>query len=179
MKKRWVLLPLSFVLVLALLIGGLIIYIAPSKQLTMDYTPIKLEDKLLGMVRNLSTDLVLTESDINALLKANMNRQPHKQLTIEGAHFTLQDNILYADLNVLLADRVPAELHASYVVTWHDPELKLQPVGLKVKGLTLPVSWLNEITFPIYDADETLIVIDRLYTQGNELVIKLKLSLFR
>lgn len=178
MKKRWFVLPLVVVLIVALLLAGLLAYAAPSKELTMDYTPIKLEDKLLEMMSNLNTELVLTEADVNALIKSHMNKQINEQITIQGADFKLQDNRLYAELNVLLNNRFAAEMHASYAISWNDPQLTLQPIELKLKDIKLPTSWLEEISFPLYDKEETLIGIDRLNTRGNELVIKLRLQLF-
>jgi hypothetical protein len=177
-KKRWIVLPLFIVFIIILLCLGLFTYIAPSKQLTMDYTPIKLENKILDMARNLNTELVLTETEINALIKKNMDPQLNKRLLIEGAHFTLEDNILHANLNVLVNDSVPAELHASYRISWDAPDLRLQPIGFKLKDIKLPNSWLDEISFPIYEGEDAIIGIDSLYTKGNELVIKLKLNLF-
>lgn len=178
MKKRWIVVPLVIVGILFLLVFGLLTYIAPSKELTMDYKPVQLEEKLLTMVQNLNTELVLTEADVNALIKMNMDTKPHQRLLIEGAHFSLLDNKLHAELNVLVNDAVRAQLHASYGISWNEPELKLKPIELKLKNIKLPTSWLEEISFPLYESEDSLIGIDSLSTRGNELVIKLKLKLF-
>lgn len=140
--------------------------------------PIKLEDKLLQMARNWNTELVLTEADINALIKMNLDPQINDRLLIQGAHFSLQDNTLLAQLNVLVNDAIPAELYASYGISWDEPELRLTPLTLQLKEINLPISWLDEISFPLYEKKDSLIGIDSLYTKGNELVIKLKFKLF-
>jgi len=144
----------------------------------MDYTPIQLEEKLLNMARNLNTELVLTEADINALIKMNMDTTPRDNLLIEGAHFSVLDNMLHAELNVLWNGNVRAQLHASYAISWNEPELSLKPTELKLKDIKLPISWLEEISFPLYESADSLIGVESLSTRGNELVIILSLKLF-
>jgi len=178
MKKRWLWLPLSVLLLLIVLIGGLLVYISPEEELTMDYTQVQIEEKLADIVRSLKPEVALTESDINALIKSHMDPQLHEQLVAEGAHFTVGDNKLYARMNVKAFDTVKAELQAVYAIEWQEPELKLIPIELKLKEMTLPITWLKEISFPIYDKNNAIISIERLETIGNELVIRLKLNLY-
>jgi len=144
----------------------------------MDYTPIQLEEKLLNMARNLNTELVLTEADINALIKMNIDTEPRDRLQIEGAHFSVLDNMLHAELNVLWNDNVRAQLHASYAISWNEPELTLLPMELKLKDIKLPTSWLEEISLPLYESADSLLGVESLTTRGNELVITLILKLF-
>lgn len=179
MKKRRVLYTmLSILLILGALIFGFIYYIAPSKQLTMDFSPIKLEDKLLQMANNLNTELILNESDINALVKSHLPTELNEQLAIKGAHFKVEHDTLYADLHVTVANLLHAEVKASYAISWEDPVLTLTPVSLSLKDIKLPAAWLEKIELQLYNKQETYITIDRIYTNGNELVIKLKLQLF-
>jgi len=178
LKKRWLWLLFSVVLGLLIIAGGMLVYISPDEDLTMDYSPVQLEEKLADIIRNLKPEIILTESDINAIIKSYMNTQLHDQLVVEGAHFTVGDNRLYARLNVKAFDTIKAELNAVYAIEWQEPELKLVPVELKLKQLTLPSAWLKEITFPIYDANHSIISVERLSTSGNELVIKFKFNLF-
>lgn len=178
MKKRWLLLIVTIMLGLLLLAGGLLVYIAPDEELTMDYEPVKLEQKILDMVRNFKPEVVLNESDLNTLIKANMDRQLHEDVYVDGAHFQLADNQLYAKLNVTLRDAVKAEVSAVYAIAWEEPNLKLEPVALKLKNMNLPVNWLNEINVPIYDPANSVIAIESVNTRGNELIIKLKFSMF-
>lgn len=144
----------------------------------MDYTRVSIEEKFADIIRNLEPEILLTESDINAIIKSNMDTQLHEQLVVEGAHFTVADNKLYAQLNVKAYDTIRAELNAVYTIRWQEPDLKLVPVELKLKQITLPTTLLQEITFPIYDSSNTIVSIERLNTVGNELVIRLKFNLF-
>lgn len=178
MKKRWPLLIVTIMLSLILLSGGLLVYISPDEELTMDYEPVKLEQKIVDMVRNLRPEVVLNEADINTLIKANMDRQLHEQIYVDGAHFQVADNQLHAKLNVTLRDAVKAEVTAVYSIVWEEPNLKLEPMALKLKNLNLPKSWLNEIEVPIYDTANSLVAIESVSTSSNDLIIKLKLSMF-
>src|SRR5690606_14987833 len=178
MKKRWILL-LSVLLGLIILVVGLLVYIYPKEKLTMDYTRVQYEEKFADIVRRLEPEIILNESDINAIIKSNLDTQLNEQLVIEGAHFTVGDQKLYAKLNVKALDAVKAEWLAVYLIEWKEPELRLIPVELKVKQVSLPTSVLKEIAIQIYDTNNAILSVERLSTIGNELVIRLKFNLFR
>lgn|GEM_PF-1556045 len=178
MKKKILVTFICFIVIIVGAVFALKQYISPSHQLTMDYTAINIEEKVMNMVTNLKSEVVLTEQDIDSLIKQNMNQQLNSFTYINGAKFYVENDILYAILNVTLYNKVDAEIHATYNVDWNGSNLNLSPRSLSSKDISLPTSWLETISIPIYDEAEALVTISSLTNVGREIVIKLKLSLF-
>lgn len=178
MKKKILVTFICFIVIIVGAAFALKQYISPSQQLTMDYTAIDIEEKVMNMVTNLKSEVILTEQDIDSLIKQNMDRQLNSFTYINGAKFYVENDILYAILNVTLYNKVDAEILATYNVDWDGSKLKLSPQSLSIKDISLPTSWLETISIPIYDKADSLVTISSLTNVGREIVIKLKLSLF-
>jgi len=178
MKKKFL---LSVILLVVIVVGAIFAfkqYIRPSENLTMDYSSINIEEKLKHIVSSLKSEVRLTEQDIDALIKQNMDQQLNSYTYINGAQFYIENDVLYATLNVTLYDKLDAEIRATYHLNWNGSQLELSPQSLSVKDISLPISWLEKITIPIYDPSDSLITISSLINEGREIIIKLKLSLF-
>lgn len=184
---------LAVLIVMVLLLGGalwwLLSYIAPDEQLDMRYAPIDVEAKALDMVKKLKPELVLSEADINDLIKNHLNSEYAskgadgtsleltKDIRLDGAVFELEDDKLIARMNVTYMDRFPAELDSVYLLEWQPPNIALRPQSLSVKEIALPVGLLDTIIIPLdLPAKDVLSVKDVLF-EKNQLRIRFKLQI--
>ncbi|MGO4547688.1 hypothetical protein AB4Z29_23135 [Paenibacillus sp. 2TAB23] len=156
---------LLLLIVMLLLLGGalwwLISYIAPDEQLDLSYAPIDVKGKALDMVKNLKPELVLTETDIDHLIKQNLKSEYgngeagssaimlRKDVRLDGARFELEKNRLVAHLNVTYKERLPAALEAVYALEWQSPNIVLRPHALSLKKSSLPLTMLDTIIIPL------------------------------
>ncbi|MHA7966583.1 hypothetical protein ACX93W_20950 [Paenibacillus sp. CAU 1782] len=144
---------LAVLLVLVLIIGGgiwwFLSYIAPDQERDLSYQSIDVGAKALEMIRALKPELVLSEADVNSLIKRHMEPEFSENIKIDGADFKLEKNRLLADLNITFAGRIPAEIKAEYDLEWKGDELVLHPASLHLKGITLPSDRLETIVVPL------------------------------
>lgn len=106
-------------------------------------------------------ELVLTESDINHLIKMNMKDElaisrpesTHQEITkaihLDRANFDLEENRLIAQMNIIYKNKIPARLDAVYSLDWESPNIILKPQSLSVKAIQLPLSMLETIVIPL------------------------------
>ena len=184
---------LAALIVMVLLLGGavwwLLSYIAPDEQLDMRYAPIDVNAKALDMVKKLKPELVLSEADINDLIKNHLNSEYAsreaggsslelaKDLRLDGAVFELEEDKLVVRMNVTYMDRIPAELDAVYSLEWQPPNIALRPQSLSVKEIGLPVGMLETIIIPLdLPAQDVLSVRDVLF-EKDQLRIRFKLQI--
>ncbi|OMF32653.1 hypothetical protein BK133_14220 [Paenibacillus sp. FSL H8-0548] len=184
---------LTVIIVIALLLGGaswwLISYIKPEEQLDMSYTPIDVKEKALDMVKKLKPELVLTEADINHLIKMNMKKEYAssengvsfleltKDLRLDGAHFDLEEDRLIARMNVTYMDRIPAELDAVYSLEWQAPNIVLRPQSLSLKNISLPTGVLETIIIPLDLPSQDIVTVQAVRFEQDLLKIDFKLQL--
>lgn len=178
LKKKVFITIIIFIVIVVGAVFALKQYISPSQQLSMDHTPINIEQKIKAMVTTLKSEVRLSEEDIDSLIKQHMDQQLNGYTYINGAKFYVENNILDAVLNVTLYNKVEAEVHASYNVHWNGSQLELLPQLLSVKDIPLPTSWLEKIVIPINDEADSIVTISSLSNVGKEIVIKFKLNLF-
>ncbi|KRE46776.1 hypothetical protein [Paenibacillus sp. Soil522] len=184
---------LAVLIVMVLLLGGavwwLLSYMAPDEQLDLRYAPMDVKAKALDMVKKLKAELVLSEADINDLIKKHLNSEYAsrgaggsslelaKDLRLDGAVFELEDDKLIARMNVTYKDRIPAELDAVYLLEWQPPNIALRPQSLSVKEMALPVGLLETVIIPLdLPAQDVLSVRDVLF-EKNQLRIRFKLQI--
>lgn len=139
---------IAIVILLLLAVGGgwwLLSYVAPDEELDLTYQNIDVRQKATDMVKQLKAELVLTEADINNLIKKNLDPNVGEQVVIDGAAFDLEGDRLIANMNVTYRDRVKAAVRAEYRLEWQNPNLALRPQSLAVKGFELPVNLLDTI----------------------------------
>ncbi|RCW47825.1 hypothetical protein [Paenibacillus prosopidis] len=184
---------LTAVVLIILLLGGaawwLLSYIAPDEPLDMAYESIDVKEKALDMAKRLKPEFVLTEADINNMIKMHLERKLASReagassmelangIHLDGAAFELEEDKLAARLNVTYRDRVPAELDAVYSLEWQPPNIALRPNSLSVKEIGLPVSLLEPIIIPLdLPADDVVTVRDVQFLK-DQIKVLLKISL--
>lgn len=186
---------LTTIIVLVLLLGGaswwLLSYIAPEEQLDMSYTPIDVKEKALEMIRKVKPELVLTEADIDHLIKQNLKSEYgngeagssaimlRKDVRLNGARFELEANRLVAHMNVTYKERLPAALEAVYALEWQSPNIVLRPQALTLKKSSLPITMLDTIIIPLdLPAHDVVTVRDVQFEQARiRIGFKLQFSL--
>ncbi|WP_169085590.1 hypothetical protein [Paenibacillus sp. PL91] len=189
MLKRFV----TAIIIIILLLGGalwwLLSYIAPDEKLDMSYAPIDVKEKALAMVRKLKPELVLTEEDINHLIKMNMKSkyaavgaggsslELAKDIRLDGAVFELEEDKLIARMNVTYKERIPAELHAVYSLEWQSPSITLRPQSLSIKEMALPISMLETIIIPLDLPAQDVVTVRDVQFENGQIRIRFKVSL--
>ncbi|MCA0756409.1 hypothetical protein KP806_15250 [Paenibacillus sp. N4] len=180
---------LMSLIVILLLLGGaawaLLAYIAPDEKLDMAYTPISVQDKALAIVKSLKTELVLTETDVNYLIKAHLERElagadgaPElsKDLRLDGAAFELEADKLIAHMNVTYKDRVPAQLDAVYRLEWQPPNIALRPQSLSAKEIGLPLDLLQTVIIPLELGEQDLVSISNVLFEQDQIRVQFKVD---
>lgn len=177
---KWLI--LVIVLLAAVVAGGglwLKSYVAPSEQLDLAYDPVSIKDKAMEMVQKLKPEIVLSEADVNNLIKSQLQSGSPESLppdtTLDGARFELSGDRLIAHLNMTYRDFLPLGMLATYKMTWQAPNLILEPLSLSVKDYDLGKERLDRIVVPI--ELPSLISIGEMQFQDNQIVIKLQLRL--
>ncbi|CAM4094049.1 hypothetical protein L1N85_10435 [Paenibacillus alkaliterrae] len=183
---------LTTLLIFILLLGGavwwLLSYIAPDERLDMAYTPISVRDKALAIIKNLNTELVLTETDINYVIKARLMSEYasagtngaavelNEDVRLDGAVFELEEDRLVARMNVTYKDRIPAQLDAVYALEWQPPNIALRPQSLAVKDIGLPLSLLEPILIPIELPEQNVVAIRDVQFEQNQIKVLFKVD---
>ncbi|MCD9020530.1 hypothetical protein [Cohnella silvisoli] len=150
MKKLFISL---FVLVFIAIIAGVgsLYYIKPDHDLNLAYEKVPLKDRAIDMVRRVSPELILTGEDLNNLSKKSVADNPRveKDVEVTGASFTLEGELLHADLNIIWKNRVSAGLQMTYRLHWVSPNVIATVEKAKMKGIDLPKSMFSDRIIPI------------------------------
>lgn len=167
--------------VLIVIAGGaawwLLSYIAPDKQLDLNYSPIDVRAKVLDMAKRLEPELILTESDVNDLIKKHIHTDIAENVQLDGAEFHLNGELLVADLNVTYQESIRAQLKAEYRLEWQEPNLVLRPQSLSVKDIKLPIDLLETITVPLELPTVDMIVLDDVEFETGQIRVFFKLNM--
>lgn len=118
-------------------------YVAPREALDLSYRPIDIGQKLLNMAASMEPELILTESDINQLMKmqiAESGGADNPDIRVDGARFELDDGELTAHMNVTYKDRLPVGMVIVYRLSWDEPYIRMEPRSVRVRSLKLPAS---------------------------------------
>lgn len=178
--KRFVL--TIVVLAVLLVAGGLWLksYVAPRESLDLRYEPIDIQAKVLIMVKRLSPELVLTEADVNNLMKMHLSEIAEglpEGVKMDGARFELEGDKLLAHLNVTYRDRLPVGLLATYKLSWQSPNVILEPVSLTVRGHGLSPGLLERKIVPLKFSSQNVVGASDVRFDGDRVVVRLKLQL--
>jgi hypothetical protein len=184
---------MTVIIVFAVFIGGagwwLISYIKPEEKLDMSYTPIDVKEKALAIVKKLKPELVLTESDINHLIKMHMIKEYassdngvsylelEKDIRLDGAHFELEEDRLIARMNVTYKNRIPAELDAVYSLEWQAPDIVMRPQSLSIKGISLPIGALETNIIPLDLPSRDIVTVEDVRFEQDSIKINFKFQL--
>ncbi|MCC3374769.1 hypothetical protein [Cohnella sp. REN36] len=149
-------------------------YVAPDRKLDLSYSEIPLEERGLEMLRRLSTELALTEDDVNNLAKATIADHPQysKDVEITGAEFRLSgDDRLVADLNIRYKDKVPMGLTLTYRLSWNNPNLTATVEKAQLKDVSLPADRFDDVVIPLGAQLPKLVKVKDVRVQGGEVVV--------
>ncbi|MDQ8736156.1 hypothetical protein [Paenibacillus sp. LHD-38] len=180
-------------IVILLLLGGaawwMLSYIAPDEQLDLSYEPIDVNEKVLAMVKKLKPELVLTEADINDLIKRHLKEKYAsgeagsssvviaQDTQLDGASFELEEKKLIAHMNVTYMGRIPAALEAEYSLEWQSPNIVLRPQSLSLKNTSLPVNMLETINVPLDLPAQDIVTVRDMQFLKDQIKVLFKLQL--
>ncbi|MDT2255940.1 hypothetical protein P7H25_10215 [Paenibacillus larvae] len=90
----------------------------PQKSWTFVIRTFFLKSKIIDMVKDLNTELVLSSDEINQLAKKEIAKLPNVRpdVRITGADFKLNGNELEGDINLLYKDTIPAGINIWYTM---------------------------------------------------------------
>jgi hypothetical protein len=187
--KRLLLLFIFILLLLGAAAWWMLSYIAPDEQLNLSYEPIDVNEKALAMVKNLKPELVLTENDVNDLIKKHLNEkyasgeagssplELAQDIQLDGARFELEEKKLIAHMNVTYMNRIPAALEAEYSLEWQSPNIVLMPQTLSLKNTALPISMLETITIPLELPAKEVVTVREVQFLQDQIKVLFKLQL--
>lgn len=174
--RKFILSLLVFVIVVVITALGALYYIKPNQTLDLNYHQVPIRERALDMVKRMSLEMVVTEEDVNDLLKADLADDPFVQANIEvtGAKFTVLGELLVADLNVLWKDLVPSSLRIVYRLHWNNPNVVATVEEAKIKDISLPKSSISGFTIPLGNELPKPLKIEKMTFGVGEIKVKLK-----
>ncbi|MCU6796648.1 MULTISPECIES: hypothetical protein [Paenibacillus] len=138
-----------------LLLGVSYAYAQPDRLLDLNYSEISVRDKLTDMLANRRLEVVLTESEVNDLLKKTLSSraQLNEDWKLSGAQFNLKGNQWTADVTLMYKDKWPIGAQLFFTVKWEDPFLTATHTGTQIKQLSVPMDWfqLQPLQIPLND----------------------------
>lgn len=152
-------------------------YIAPQQELDLSYEPIDLKQKLLDMISRLEPVLILSEEDINNLIKMQLSTNgigSNPDIQVDGAKFELDDGKLIAHVNVTYKDRLPVGAEIVYRLAWQAPAIIMEPESVRIRGLRLPASLVDSQTIELPESE--VVKINDIVFDRNQ--VKIGFSLF-
>jgi hypothetical protein len=171
----------AVLIILLLLVAGgvwwLLSYIAPDEKLDLSYQNIDIRQKATDMIKGLKPELVLTEDDINNLIKKNLDPAINDQVVVDGASFDLDGDLLIANMNVTYRERIPLAVTAEYRLEWQNPNLALRPQSLSIKGVDLPLNMLETIVVDLDLPTGDLVKVNEVRFEGETVRVVFQLSL--
>jgi hypothetical protein len=165
-----------FVLVFLAVIAGVaaLFYIKPDQNLDLAYEKVSLKERAIDMARRVSPELILTSEDLNNLSKKSLadNPQVEEDVRVTGANFTLEGELLIADLNVIWKKQISAGLQITYHLRWDSPNVIATVEKARMKGITLPASMFSDRVIPIgQDLPKLLKIKDLVWGDGEVKVL--------
>ncbi|GAA0410874.1 hypothetical protein [Paenibacillus motobuensis] len=171
----------SIIILLVVLITAIVLYIRPSRTLDMNYSELNWKNKLVEMVESRNTELTLTESDVNNLLKKGLTEYVAEHdlpFQIIGADFKLNGNQIIANMNGAWG-LVNFGATAKYSVEYADGTLLLNPSSVEVRNISISPEriGLEAMTIHLTDYIPKLVTINEVNFPGKAIQIKFTLDL--
>lgn len=169
-----------FVLILVVIIAGVagLFYIRPTETLDLNYRKVPIRDRAIDMVKRTSLEMIVTEADVNNLLKAKLAEDPivREDVEVTGVKFTLLSDLLIADLNVLWKELVPSSLRIVYRLKWDSAasEIVATVEEAHIKAIPLPKSSIAGFVIPLGDELPKPLKVEKVGWGVGELKVKLK-----
>ncbi|WP_040950241.1 hypothetical protein [Gorillibacterium massiliense] len=176
---------LLVLLVLGLLLGGAyygaVRYIQPKEQLTLDYKPFDLGAKIREIAESGQFAVTLNDEEMNSLFVSKLAEDPNvaSGVRITGARFTRDQDVIYADVNLLLRGRWKAGVQLTYRLAWEPPYLKASFQQASIHGKPLPKSLLDiqDVAVPVNEMLPPLIAIKNIQFNKDAIKVSLKLQI--
>jgi hypothetical protein len=138
-----------------LLLGVAYAYVQPDRMLDLNYSEFSIRDKLTDMLANRRLEVVLSELEVNELLKKILSdrSQLREDWTLTGAQFTLQGSQWTADVNLMYKEKWPVGAKLFFTVNWQDPYLTAVHTATQIKEVSVPMEWfqLQPLQIPLND----------------------------
>lgn len=163
-------------LLLVIAVGSAIWYAKPSEKLDLRYSEVPLADRALGMLKNLTTRLALSEADLNNIAKAYIAANPQyaPDVVVTGARFDLQGERVAARYNLKWKHRIAFDVVVDYRLQWRDPNLLAIVDEATWKGHALPNGYFDDIVIPIGQSLPKPLHIKAATLSGDQLLIEMK-----
>lgn len=175
LRKLFIGLFLFIIVVIVATVAGLY-YIKPSEPLDLTYGKVPIRERAIDMVKRMSLNMIVTESDVNSLLKSELAKDPfvQREVEVKGAKFTLIGDLLIADLNVLWKDLVPSGMRIVYRLSWESPNVVATVEEARIKSISLPTSLVSGFVIPLGDELPKPLKVESIDWGIGELTVKLK-----
>lgn len=130
-------------------------YVKPDEALNMKYTEFSLKDELFEMVREQRTSMVLSEDEVNNLIKAELASKiiDNEMFQLKGAYFELVDGGLQAHLHMIFIDRIHVGMQLTYVLDWTGTAIQAELDEAYIRSISLPSKYVpvQSITLDLSD----------------------------
>jgi hypothetical protein len=163
------------------LAGFLVVkYVQPVKPLDLSYANLSMADKVLDMVKSRKFEVLLTEEDLNNLIKKSLStrtRLPH-DVEITGAEVHQKGSELVADVNLLWKERIPVGATLYFSLDWKEPDVLVTHEKTQIRDVTVPAGWLQlpDIRIRLNEALPKMIGIENVTFADDGIHIALKLK---
>lgn len=143
--------------VIALLLGvAAVRSVKPTETLDWSYEPVSIARLVGDMVRERKLEVLLTERDLNNLLKERLSahRRVRPEATLTGARFEQQGDELIAFVNLLYINRIEIGAKLHFTLEWRAPDLAATHIRTEAGRWTIPPEWfrLDPIVISIDDS---------------------------
>jgi len=164
----------AFVLILGLAVAGALWYISPGQSLDMSYQKVPLLERAVDMAKRMSTELVLSEEDINNFGKKALSETPGYSggIVVTGAKFQLADERLIADVNIRFRERIPAALKLTYRLEWRSPDLVAVIEEAKLRDIPLSTNYFGNVAIPISQQLPAILSIQNIRIKNGNLIVE-------
>lgn len=126
--------------------AALVWYAQPDPALDWEITRMpRWEEKAWRMIEDLSLSTVITEEELNAMVKQALyeRRQLNDALLITGADAALNGNVLIVRTDLEAGGMLRFQLAHRFQLEWDKPNLRAVHVSTSLKDVKLPSSWVN------------------------------------
>lgn len=143
--KKLLIFVCTVLVIFAALAGAAIWYVKPTEALDLNYREVPIGGKIVDMIKNRKFEVLITEAEINDLVKKQLaaHRELPHDIRIEGAALQLRGNELQADVNLLWREQIPVGAKLFFNVEWNSPNIEIVHTSTQIKEASLPSSLLQ------------------------------------
>lgn len=126
--------------------AALLWYARPDPALDWDIGELpNWKEKAVRMIEDLSLSAVITEEELNAMLKQELykRRELNDVLWMTGADASLNGNVLTVRTDLEAWEMLRFQLTHRFQLEWDAPNLRAVHVSTSLKEVELPPSWVN------------------------------------